>query len=430
MTECLWVLRDGVVVADIERTDGRLALRYRPEAVQTSAGSVLISASLPVRRDPYAEAALLPFFEGLLPEGLVRERIATRLRLDPADVFGLLREIGRDCAGALSIVPEGTDLAVAAEDIEWLDAAQLEERVGELAERPLAVEPSAGIRISLAGVQDKMVVVVDGQGRIGLPRGATASSHILKPASTQRRGVRGDRLAYPGLVANELFCTLLGRATGLRTVSAEVRRIAEQPALLIERYDRTRRDERRVRVHQEDFCQALAVRTRQKYEADGGPNVQRYLELLTRWSADVLSDQNELLDRVAFNYLIGNADAHAKNYALLHGQEGTRLAPAYDLVSTYVYEHVDRNMATAINGMHDARALEPIHWRKWFRQLGVSEELYSHRLADLAARAVAALPTAQAGLAKRRLAEALLDRVADLVRERCALLGRLAAERY
>lgn len=385
----------------------------------------MISASLPVRAEPYAEAALLPFFDGLLPEGLARERLATRLRLDPADVFGFLREIGRECAGALSVVPEGADLgAVGTEGVEWLDDAKLAERIADLTTRPLADEPAENIRISLAGAQDKMAVVVDA-ARIGLPRGTTPSTHILKPASVERRGARGDRLAYPSLVANEAFCTVLAERAGLRTAQLTVREISGIASLLVARYDRVTVNGVVARVHQEDFCQALAVPSRRKYEADGGPAAGAYLELLRRVSVDVLSDQTELLDRLAFNYLIGNADGHAKNFALLYGQAGVRLAPAYDLLSTFVYGHLSKDMAVAVNGMFDGRALQPIHWKKWFSQLDLSARLYSARFADLANRVEAAIPVARAQLLTWKLANGVLDEVVALIAERVRLLRNL-----
>ncbi len=100
------------------------------------------------------------------------------------------------------------------------------------------METSEDIRISLAGVQDKLAVVVNPSGRIGLPRGTTPSTHILKPASTERRGRRGDRLAYPALVANEAMCLTLARHAGIEVPELQVLNVDDEPALLIARYDR------------------------------------------------------------------------------------------------------------------------------------------------------------------------------------------------
>lgn len=210
------------------------------------------------------------------------------------------------------------------------------------------METSEDIRISLAGVQDKLAVVVNPSGRIGLPRGTTPSTHILKPASTERRGRRGDRLAYPALVANEAMCLTLARHAGIEVPELQVLNVDDEPALLIARYDRRGLDGRLVRLHQEDFCQALGIPSRQKYEADGGPGLGQALDLIRRYSSQVVEDTDAFVDRVAFNYLIGNCDAHAKNFSLLYARDGTRLSPAYDLLSTEVYDHLSRKMAMSI----------------------------------------------------------------------------------
>lgn len=428
MAERLWVVRDGEILADLDRNDNRqLSLRFRKEVVDRTEVVPLVSVSLPVRAEPYDEERVLPFFDGLLPEGLVRERLATRFRLSPTDVFALLREFGRDCAGALSVVPEGTDLtASSASGVEWLDEEALAERVANLTNRPLADEPAAGIRISLAGAQNKMAVVVSGT-RIGLPRERTPSTHILKPSSTERRSARDERLKYPSLVANEGFCTVLAAQTGLSAVRLSVRPIDDQPALLIERYDRLRANEHVERIHQEDFCQALGVPTARKYEADGGPGLREYLVLIRRTSVDVLSDQVELLDRVAFNYVVGNEDAHAKNFSLLHAAGGTRLAPAYDLLSTFIYPDLKKAMAVKVNNMEDSRALKPIHWKKAFTQWELSERVYSARFAALAGRVEAAIPAARAEVQAWNLGNGTLDDLVALISKRIEALKHLAA---
>lgn len=428
MTERLWIVRDDDVIADLDRdADGRLRLQFRPQVVARPSAVPLISVSLPVRAEPYNEKTVASFFDGVLPEGLVRERLATRFRLDPNDVFGLLHEFGRDCAGALVVIPEGEDLTAARTGgVRWLTEVALAETVANLTTRPLANEPSEGIRISLAGTQNKTAVVVEGD-RVGLPLGTTPSTHILKPASTERRSAREERLKYPSLVANEAFCSVLAGHVGLHVASISIRSIDGEPALLIERYDRSGSGANVTRVHQEDFCQALGLPRTRKYEADGGPSLADHLGLVQRTSVDVFADQPELLDRVAFNYLIGNDDAHAKNFSLLHGAGGSRLAPAYDLLSTFVYPDLKKEMATAINGMYDGRALQPVHWTKMFRQLHLSERLYSKRLVALAERVEAALPLASDQLHRWNLGNGTLEQLTTLVLRRVRSLKALAS---
>lgn len=424
MPERLQVIYGEVSIATLDRgDDGRLEMAYSKRAIRDADGEPLLSVSLPVRAEPYSQEHLLPFFDGLLPEEDVRRRIAQRLQVDAGDVFGLLRELGRDCAGAFSIVPDGYDLAAALEEgVDWLTDEQLAERVRELDMRPLAVEPARDIRISLAGAQAKMAVVWDGD-RIGLPRGITPSTHILKPASTAERAGRKRRLAYPALVANEGFCMTLAHLAGLSVAEVRVIRIAGEPAVLIKRYDRTHlADGVVIRVHQEDFAQALGIPSYRKYEKEGGPGISDYLELLRRNSASTIEDLEELIDRVAFNYAVGNADAHAKNFSLLHGNEGMRLAPGYDLLSTYAYDELSHDMATSIGGIFDARGVKPVHWRKELARLALDPGLYSQRLAELADRLENHLTEALEWADKIGLADTRLVRIADLVRKRAQIL--------
>src|SRR5215471_8232073 len=385
MIERLSVVYETQVIATLQRkADATLELVYSDLAREIAEGRVLLSASMPVRREPYTTVDLVPFFEGLLPEELVRQRLAARLRIDAGDVFAFLREIGRECAGAFSIIPEGVDpIAAESEGVAWLSQDDLAEAVRDLAARPLGVEPGQDIRISLAGAQDKLVVVL-ADGRVGLPRGTTPSTHILKPASQVAIGRRG-RPAFPALVSNEAFCMKLAELSGLAVPPIDLMMIDEEPALVVARYDRRTSDGRTSRLHQEDFCQALGVPTYRKYEKDGGPGLGEYFELIRRHSGSVIDDEPQLLDRIAFNYVVGNADAHAKNFALLYPQLGVaQLAPAYDLVSTHVYDHLTHDMASSINAIYDSRAILPVHWQKEFVRLGLRERLYSDRMNELA----------------------------------------------
>lgn len=181
----------------------------------------------------------------------------------------------------------------------------------------------------------------------------------------------------------------------------------------------------KTRIHQEDLGQALGIAPDRKYEADGGPALIAYLDILRRWSVEVLADLQEMMDRVAFNYLIGNADAHAKNTSLLHGREGIRLAPAYDLLSTLVYDHLPPDMAVAINGMYDGNALRAVHWQKEFSRLGLNEDLYGTRFAALADRVTKAIPSAREQLQRRRVGNGVLDGIVSRITERARLLHDL-----
>jgi serine/threonine-protein kinase HipA len=280
---------------------------------------------------------------------------------------------------------------------------------------PLGVDPESDIRISLAGAQNKTVLVVEGT-RIGRPRGTTPSTHILKPAPREQ---------FPDLVSNEALCMALARSAGLDVCDVDIVHIGTALALLVSRYDRENQSGRVRRIHQEDFCQALRVPPNRKYQANGGPDLLRMTELLNRISADVASDVDEFIDRLAFNFMISNADAHAKNSAVLYGPE-PRLAPGYDLVSTEVYPEVNRELATSIGGEYRPKQITADHWRRELVRLNLNVARYSQRLAQFAPRVVSALPQSYDWLAQRGATTTRLDVVAGIVTDRAKTLVALA----
>lgn len=351
----------GDRIGELERqAPTRYRLRYTADAVERHGeGALLVSASLPVRQTPYPNAETKPFFEGLLPEGAIRSTIARALGLSEDNGFGLLAELGVDCAGAVVILPAGTPAPTPETgSIEWLDDYGLAQRVADLPRNPLGVtDASSRVRLSLAGVQPKLVVTRSPSGRIGQPTGGTPSTHLIKPAQEQ----------YPDLVANEAFCLRVARSAGLRAANADVVEIGSRPCLLVERWDRTIDDDGRIaRLHQEDFCQALGLLPAEKYEVEGGPTVARMVELLRRIGAPTLArDLNDLVRAVALNFLLGNSDAHGKNYAIQYEPIGVgQLAPLYDIVSTNVYPELSRSLAMTIGDVDDPDRVDAAAWRR------------------------------------------------------------------
>ncbi len=425
MPERLTVALHGRALAVVEPAGGASAtLRYLPEAVERLAGQVPLSLSLPVRPEPYEPERAMPFLAGLLPEEAVRRRLARRLRLAEGDTLGMLAAIGRECAGAVSVLPEGEpqpagDRAA----VEWLSEDELAKRLDELPLSPLGDDPEAGIRISLAGAQDKLPVVIEGE-RIGLPRGATPSTHILKPPSSLRTG-RGNP-AYPDLVENEAYCLALARAAGLPTAEAHVRAIAGQNVLVVERYDRRRDDSGAVlRMHQEDVCQALAVMPDRKYQRDGGPAAVDVVALLRSHSARAAEDVVAAVERLAFAVVTGNADAHAKNYSLLL-DGGVRLAPAYDLVSTAVYPRLSVDLAMEVGGQYQGDQVTARHWAAFLAACRLDTMALRRRLATFAERLVELAPRVAA---EQGGASDVVDQVVQTVRRRARSLLDLPAQR-
>lgn len=293
-------------IGQLERTpDRRLTFRYADWVRTSVAGAPVLSVSMPVRARPYAGDLPQAFFEGLLPEGEARRMIAYDLRVGDDDAFDLLSVIGRDCAGAVSLLPSGeapdTSLTTAA-----VGEAEIARRLRDLPVNPLGVDRD--VRVSLAGMQAKLLLTRTPDGW-ALPA-AAPSTHILKPQSPH----------WGSSVENEHFCMEVARRVGLPVPTVSVAAFEDLAVLVVERYDRIVEAGQVRRVHQEDLTQALGLPPSRKYEAHGGPTLRDCARVLARWSAEP-DDLLALLDRVAVSAAIGNADLHAKNISLLHGPD-------------------------------------------------------------------------------------------------------------
>lgn len=342
MGEELAVWLYGTRVALIERDRrGRPTLQYTDEAfARYPLGTPLLSLVMPLVRQRYAQGVTRAFLDGLLPEGESRTVIANDARVDRDDTFGLIRALGRDCAGAIVIQPADEPPPPPASTLraESLNAAGLEELVANLRSAPLGV--SGRVRVSLAGIQEKLLLTRRPDGRWGSPVDGTPSTHILKP----------EVAAYPKTVENEAFCMRFARHLGVPTAPVETTVVGRRSLIVVERYDRVVRQDGTVqRIHQEDFCQATGVPPERKYQEDGGPSLRRIADVL---EMVVSLDALELLLRaVTINVLVANGDAHGKNFSLLHEPAGTlRLAPLYDLICTLVYG--DDRLAMHIDNVH------------------------------------------------------------------------------
>jgi serine/threonine-protein kinase HipA len=337
----------------------------------TSPTAVPLSLRLPLREEPYPDEAARPFFANLLPESDLRRAIARRLGLSEQNDFALLEAVGGECAGAVSLLQEGLQPAGSG-DYRDLGDDELNDLIEELPRRPM-LAGEAGIRLSLAGAQNKLPVLFDGR-RVSVPLGDAASSHILKPPI--------DR--YPYTVENEYFCMRLAAQVGLAV--PEVTILHKRRSLyLVARYDRTRTQDGAVeRIHQEDFCQALGIAPDQKYEKEGGPGLPQCFTLLRAHSVQPVVDVRALLDWVIFNYLIGNADAHGKNISLLLTQEGPQLAPFYDLMCTAIYPELTEKLAMKIGDEDRPDWIIERRWQAFAEAVGIGYRLVRQRLAQLA----------------------------------------------
>jgi serine/threonine-protein kinase HipA len=321
----IWLYDTKVATVELERR--RMRLRYTAEAIQSfPAGAPLLSLQLTVRQERFPNRVARSFLDGLLPEGDARRLIAEDLSLRADDTFGLIRALGRDCAGALVIQPDDERAPPPATTLtaEPLNEAELARLVGNLRSAPLGVDQR--VRISLAGVQEKLLLTRLPDGRWGRPVDGTPSTHILKPE------VRD----YPKTVENEAFCMRVAKNLGMDVAEVETTTVGGRRLIVVSRYDRDVTPTGDVeRIHQEDFCQATGTPPALKYEEDGGPSLRKISGILNEADPDSLES---LVRAVTLNVVIGNGDAHAKNFSLLHDRAGSvRLAPLYDLLSTFMY---------------------------------------------------------------------------------------------
>lgn len=321
-----------------------------------------LSRSLPLRAEPFGRRECRPFFGGLLPEESQRTGVAGVLGLSAANKFALLDRLGGDVAGALSLLADGEappSLALSP-DPQPLDDEASAVILDQLPGRPLLVG-EAGLRLSLAGAQAKLPVVLVG-GRPTLPAPGQATTHIVKPEIAR----------FPGSVANEAWCMNLAAAVGLDAARAEAREAAGRPYLLVTRCDRVERDGIAVRLHQEDACQALGIPSEHKYAAEGGPAF-RDLFGLTRgyvWTPAV--DVLKLVDAATFNLAIGNADAHGKNFSFLLDACGPRLAPLYDLLATIAWPELNTRLAMRIGCAGTIEELDRETWARFAQDAGIT----------------------------------------------------------
>ena len=346
--------------------------------------AVPLSHSMLLRSGVFGRNECGAFFAGVLPESGKRSLVARNLGVSANNDYALLERIGGDCAGAVTFIESGRSLPPEKGDYRLVDEGELEQLLFGLPGRPL-MAGEAGVRLSLAGVQDKLAVrIMD--GKVYLPLDGSPSSHILKPAIKE----------YPDVVQNEAFCMRLARAVGLNVAHVAVGRAGAVDYLCVERYDRSVGPAGLLRDHQEDFCQALNVSPDNKYQAEGGPSLKDCFGLLREASSSPVRDLQAMLDAVIFNCLIGNDDAHGKNFSLLYGRDATGrrtvgLAPLYDLISTARYENLSKAMAMKLGGESDSQKLSQVHFAKFAEDVGLTKPIVRTRVAELASATAKAI---------------------------------------
>jgi serine/threonine-protein kinase HipA len=375
----------------------------------TSGRAVPLSQSLPLRAKRFRNKECRGFFAGILPEESKREIIARNLGISARNDYAMLERIGGECAGAVTFMPAGQPLPVQDPGYRTLSQQELVAIIRELPIRPL-LAGEKGVRLSLAGAQDKVAIRLEG-GDTCLPLGNAPSTHILKPAVER----------FPGVVHNETFCMKLASAAGLPTAPVEIGNLERLDYLLVERYDRLHHfgpggAQIVGRLHQEDFCQALGIVSEHKYQKEGGPSLKQCFDLVRTVSSSPVLDLRHLLDAVIFNWLVGNNDAHGKNFSLLYRGTSTervetRLAPLYDIVCTVAYPELSGDMAMKIGDQYSSERVTPKDFEMLAEDAGLGKPLVKRRVSELAEVLLESLPAVNT-------ANSSVEKVGSILRKR------------
>jgi serine/threonine-protein kinase HipA len=415
MSNVLVVLLDDQVAGTLTRlSGGRLRFDYDSEYREAEAPTPL-SLSMPVRIASHPDRVVKPWLWGLLPDNeAVLRRWARELQASASSAFSLLSTpVGEDCAGAVRFVrPNRVAEALGrSAQVSWLDEDDVAERLRELREDSTAWlgEVFTG-QFSLAGAQAKTALLLEGD-RWGVPTGSIPTTHILKP------GVVG--LADQDL--DEHLCLDAARRAGLTVSRTRVERFADLSAIVVERYDRLMVGNHLVRVHQEDLCQAFGLPPDRKYQRDGGPTPGRIARLLRDAMPASVAEEAvwQFADALAWNWLIGGTDAHAKNYSLLLAAGQVRLAPLYDVASALPYGTDERRLRLAMK-VGSSYAVYPRHddWPAAAEALDLDAEALHARVRELAEAAPDAFSAAASAPEVEALASDLPVRLVDLIADR------------
>lgn len=415
MTDLLDVWLLGRKAGVLEQQKGRMSFTYDDKYLGDP-DTMALSVSMPllrgnVGRISYKDNVTRSFFAGLLPDDLVRQRLAKLLGISENNSFGLLEAVGGECAGAITILPSGKEPELEnIDDTISLDDAGVFDMLATLRRRPL-MAGEKDVRLSLAGAQDKVAVRIGKNAGVSLMRGGAPTTHIIKPMISDAHDVIDS-------VQNELFCLKLAAAVGLPVADAFIGYAKDEPYLCVERYDRKKEDGRVLRLHQEDFCQALSVPPEHKYESEGGPSISACDGLIQRHSVRPAQDKMVLLRLVMFNYLIGNSDAHGKNFSLLYKDGKPSLAPAYDLLCTTVYPNLAKKMAMKVGGKYNPDHVFIRHWEKLVPDTALAQKAMSKDINKMCGAIVTGAVEVKDKIQKQGVKSEVIDKIIAIIQSR------------
>jgi serine/threonine-protein kinase HipA len=422
MTSELVTLLDEKEVGRVRRdARGRLTFVY-DDAWRQAADAYPLSLSMPLGAKEHGRAVTEAFLWGLLPDNdRVLSRWAAKFHVSARNVFALISHVGEDCAGAVQFVTPDRLSAMRSgkeDKVEWLSEADIAKRLETLrADHAAWRLPRDTGQFSLAGAQPKTALLFQND-RWGIPSGRLPTTHILKPPTGQ----------FDGHAENEHICLMLARSLGLPSAQSKVMRFKDEIAIVIERYDRQRKGNYIIRVHQEDVCQALGIMPTKKYQNEGGPSASGIAELLRTYSTDRQDDLDTFVAAIGFNWLIAGTDAHAKNFSLLLSDRRVRLAPLYDVASILPYDEFDLQkikLAMKIGGEYKLNQIGLRQWQKFAREMRIDAAELIESLVAMAKQLPDDVNAARARGREEGLKETIIDRLATQLVKRAGECQRM-----
>jgi len=349
---------------------GTLSFSYDDDYVEK--GGKPLSLSLPLTDQEYYGGAAHAYFTGLLPEEAEKASIARAINISTSNHFHLLSELGKECIGAVRIIES-------LPQERWSFAKLTENELYVLLTKDRLLQPylhsEKNVRLSIAGAQPKTALYLE-RGTYFLPKNGAPSNVILKP----------DSVTYGQLPFNEYATMILAEKTGIAIPQIRLIKINGATGYVVDRYDREWRKSGPERIHQEDFSQALCVMHSAKYEKEGGPGFVRCLRLIRDRFLVPALDIEKFTRIFLFNVLIGNCDAHAKNYSIIHDSMGPRLASGYDLVCTSMYPELSTDLAMSVNGKFDVDQIQREDWIAMAYDAEISGTALVNRLEEMASQ--------------------------------------------
>jgi serine/threonine-protein kinase HipA len=408
-------------------THGADSFEYDPDWV-TSPTARILSLSLPFTPGnvPHKGDTVSNYFDNLLPDAeTIRQRIRARFSTPSSRAFDLLTAVGRDCVGAVQLLPAGLS-PIRFDRIEGvpLNEAEVERALKTVTtDRPLG--QAGQFRISLAGAQEKMALLFH-EGKWCEPQGATPTTHIFKLPLGQVGEMRADLLES---VENEWLCLRILAAFELPVARSSMSRFGDTKALVVERFDRVRhKDGWLVRLPQEDFCQVMGLPGSLKYESDGGPGMKAILSVLNASSRSG-DDKLTVVKAQLLFWMLAAVDGHAKNFSIFHEPGGRfRLTPLYDVLSAWPIIGKGKNqlaiqdarlaMSVRSKNVHwKLREIKPRHWSNVTQLAGMGDA--DALVAELAAKTDSVIESVEKQLPRRfpaRISETIFKGLRDSAR--------------